>query len=202
MSEISTKEKILINAHKLFADKGFNGVSIRELARECEVNIAAINYHFTNKENLYIETIRESLNCTNKDIQTIYESLDNHDVEELALKVFKHFQENAEDLRTGFKLVITSDKFYESLAEDMSRYKGPPGGEYFFTCLREEFPDVDEDDLFWAVKTIFTQLVHKALIFCNPWIKESITNMGSANVSFEEDLKRLVRVVRAELKSL
>ena len=75
MSEISTKEKILINAHKLFADKGFNGVSIRELARECEVNIAAINYHFTNKENLYIETIRESLHCTNKDIQVIYDAI-------------------------------------------------------------------------------------------------------------------------------
>lgn len=201
MSDISTKEKILIQAHKLFADKGFNGVSIRELARECEVNIAAINYHFTNKENLYIETIRESLSCTNKDIKTIYESLDTHDIEDFAMQVFKHFQENAEDLRTGFKLIITSDKFYESLAEDMGRYKGPPGGEYFFACLREEFPKASEEDLFWAVTTIFTQLVHKALISCNPWISKSLTDMGQTDETFVNGLKRLVAVVRTELKT-
>jgi AcrR family transcriptional regulator len=202
MSDISTKEKILIKAHKLFADKGFNGVSIRELARECEVNIAAINYHFTNKENLYIETIRESLRSTNTDIQTIYESLGSHDIEELTLQVFKHFQDNAEDLRTGFKLVITSDKFYGSLAEDMARYKGPPGGEYFFACLREEFPSASEEDLFWAVTTIFTQVVHKALISCNPWISKSLCHMGQTDESFVIGLKRLVGVVRTELKAI
>ena len=51
----TTKEKILIAANELFAKNGFSGASIREIATMANVNLAAINYHFKNKENLYWE---------------------------------------------------------------------------------------------------------------------------------------------------
>src|SRR5437764_3304520 len=50
--------RLLKAARKLFADRGLAATSIRELAQEAGVNIAAVNYHFGDKEQLYLETLR------------------------------------------------------------------------------------------------------------------------------------------------
>jgi len=47
-----THQRILDTAERLFADHGYNGVSLRQLTREAEVNLAAVNYHFGSKEGL------------------------------------------------------------------------------------------------------------------------------------------------------
>lgn len=52
MAQPDTKERILDAAQRLFADKGFNGASLRAVTREAEVNLAAIHYHFGSKEGL------------------------------------------------------------------------------------------------------------------------------------------------------
>ncbi|PID80438.1 hypothetical protein CSB20_07525 [bacterium DOLZORAL124_64_63] len=52
-----TKEKLLDAAECLFARRGFDEVSVRELATEAGVNVAAVNYHFQTKENLFREVI-------------------------------------------------------------------------------------------------------------------------------------------------
>lgn len=44
----------LINAGKrLFAQKGFDGTTIREISQEADVNICLVSYHFNGKEGLY-----------------------------------------------------------------------------------------------------------------------------------------------------
>lgn len=51
---INKKEHIMNVAVALFAEKGFEGTSIRDLAHEADVNIAMINYYFGSKENLFV----------------------------------------------------------------------------------------------------------------------------------------------------
>jgi AcrR family transcriptional regulator len=46
------REQILEAAEELFAAKGFEGTSIRELARKAKINIAMVSYYFGSKENL------------------------------------------------------------------------------------------------------------------------------------------------------
>lgn len=48
-----TVHKIMNVAVPLFAQKGFAGVSVKEIAETAGVNIALISYHFGGKENLY-----------------------------------------------------------------------------------------------------------------------------------------------------
>ena len=50
--------RLLRAARKLFAEKGLAATSIRELSQEAGVNVAAVNYHFGDKERLYLETLR------------------------------------------------------------------------------------------------------------------------------------------------
>jgi AcrR family transcriptional regulator len=56
--EEGTRERILKTAERLFAERGFNGVSVRVLAGAANVNIASIGYHFRNKEGLLAEVYR------------------------------------------------------------------------------------------------------------------------------------------------
>ena len=56
--EAGTRERILKTAERLFAKRGFDGVSVRELAGSANVNIASIGYHFHSKEGLLAEVYR------------------------------------------------------------------------------------------------------------------------------------------------
>ncbi|MBC8293137.1 MAG: TetR/AcrR family transcriptional regulator [Proteobacteria bacterium] len=55
----STAEKILNVATELFARVGYDGVGIRDVAREAEVTPGAINYYFGRKEVLFRECVSE-----------------------------------------------------------------------------------------------------------------------------------------------
>jgi AcrR family transcriptional regulator len=50
--EQSTRERILRVAEQLFAEHGFNGVSVRTLTSAASVNLAGISYYFGSKEGL------------------------------------------------------------------------------------------------------------------------------------------------------
>jgi AcrR family transcriptional regulator len=55
MTDMDFTEKqiqIIETAEKLFADKGFDGTSVREIAKEANVNLAMISYYFGSKEKL------------------------------------------------------------------------------------------------------------------------------------------------------
>jgi AcrR family transcriptional regulator len=43
---------ILFAAERLFATKGFDGTSVRDIAHEANVNVAMINYYFGSKDKL------------------------------------------------------------------------------------------------------------------------------------------------------
>ena len=56
-----TRDRILVAAQKLFAQKGFDGTSVRDITTEAGCNVASVNYHFGGKDKLYLETFRSML---------------------------------------------------------------------------------------------------------------------------------------------
>ena len=86
-----TRQQILKAAVALFADRGYDGTSIRAIVAKARVNQAAINYHFKGKEGLYFEVLKVAFEG--------YLRLDNFDPERLkdlpreeALRSFIHQQ--------------------------------------------------------------------------------------------------------------
>ena len=53
-----TRRQILEVAGGVFAEVGFRNATIREICRRAGANIAAVNYHFGDKETLYLEVLR------------------------------------------------------------------------------------------------------------------------------------------------
>jgi AcrR family transcriptional regulator len=55
------RERLLDAAENLFCQRGYEGTSIRDITTEAGCNIAAVNYHFSGKEQLYQEMFRRRL---------------------------------------------------------------------------------------------------------------------------------------------
>ncbi|HJV36470.1 TetR/AcrR family transcriptional regulator [Geomonas sp.] len=59
MPDNNCRAQLIAAATPLFARRGVNGVSTRELARAAGVNSSMISYHFGGKEGLYEAVLRE-----------------------------------------------------------------------------------------------------------------------------------------------
>ena len=53
-----TRNRLLTAASRIFAEKGFQEATIAEICEQAETNIASVNYHFRDKETLYLESWR------------------------------------------------------------------------------------------------------------------------------------------------
>ena len=53
-----TRDLIIRAAVSLFAEKGFERSSVRDIVTKARVNQAAINYHFKGKDGLYFEVLK------------------------------------------------------------------------------------------------------------------------------------------------
>lgn len=53
-----TKERLLEKAEMLFAQKGYHAIGVRDITSAARCNMASVNYHFSNKMNLYLEVFR------------------------------------------------------------------------------------------------------------------------------------------------
>src|SRR5581483_8991895 len=55
---LKTKQRLLEVAGAVFAEQGFKNATVREICKRADANVAAINYHFGDKQGLYSETLR------------------------------------------------------------------------------------------------------------------------------------------------
>jgi AcrR family transcriptional regulator len=71
---LSSKEKILRAAIVLFAQKGYSGLSMRQLALAVDLSVAAIYHHFPDKNALYLDAVRFSFSDKEQVFDQIWNS--------------------------------------------------------------------------------------------------------------------------------
>ena len=75
-SPADTRQRLIEAAGEVFAERGFRAATIRDIVERAGANIAAVNYHFGDKENLYVEALsaschqKEALPCSPDDGRT------------------------------------------------------------------------------------------------------------------------------------
>ena len=65
------KLRILEIAEQLFATKGFDGVTVRDIAEQAHVNVAMINYYFRNKDDLYRGIVESYLEGLSSELEKV-----------------------------------------------------------------------------------------------------------------------------------
>lgn len=59
--DVRTRERLLDAAARLFAAHGLKRVTVRTICRAARANVAAVNYYFGNKADLYAEVMRRAI---------------------------------------------------------------------------------------------------------------------------------------------
>jgi AcrR family transcriptional regulator len=54
------RHRLLEAAGEIFAERGFEGATVRRIIERAGVNIAGVNYYFRDKERLYIEAVKHA----------------------------------------------------------------------------------------------------------------------------------------------
>jgi len=196
---LSTKEKILETAAELFAEKGFDGTSVRDIAKAAEVNLAAINYHFKNKENLYLATFMESCERMEANIDALF--VEGISIDCFVWKLYESFVHNGAALMNSFKMMLTTSvSFPEDYYKEDDEF-GPPGQETLLKVISQEVSEeVSLDAKKWAVHVIFTHVVHNAIIMSTSFMKEKSTHVPI--LSKESKMMSISIFVRAVINEI
>jgi AcrR family transcriptional regulator len=155
----SKKERILDVAERLFARHGFYGVSIRDITRAAEVDVALVNYHFGSKRELFAAVFRRRAELLNPERLAMLE-----DVQRAALPGFPTVQQivNAftyplleRSARGGpawksyFALVAQVNNSPEWGPVLMTQHFDPLV-EKFIAVLREALPGCAPREIYWG----------------------------------------------------
>lgn len=200
MTDLETKQKILEAARVLFADHGYEGASIREIAKAADVNVASVNYYFNSKENLFLEILRAGyVECA----QMIQDFLQKNqgNVEETMVDIFRYFLDNSHNLKSHFKLMMSAQHSHHLMTEGSEdRMYGPPGGMVIAGELKKLAPNASDRDLHWGLKTLFSHVSHLSLIHtCCMKTNQDIP--FSSQEDLEMSVRRIVKMVVSELRN-
>ena len=61
--QVDTRQRLVEAAGEVFASQGFRSATVRDICQRAGANVAAVNYHFGDKEKLYLEVLRYAHTC-------------------------------------------------------------------------------------------------------------------------------------------
>ncbi len=160
-----TKSRLLERAGEEFAEKGFELARVRTICDRAGANLAAINYHFGDKEHLYVEVLREAHRCG---LDPQEERIDPELSPAERLRTFiHHFLDrvlavnHSEDWQHRLMLreMLSPTPFSEVLVREMIR----PRFELIRGLMREICPEADDRRLNALVFSVIGQCLHYKL---------------------------------------
>ena len=157
-----TKSRLLEGAGEEFAEKGFELARVRAICDRAGANLAAINYHFGDKEHLYVEVLREAHRCG---LDPQDEQFDRRLSPAERLRTFIHHfldrvlaMNHPEDWQHRLMLreMLSPTPFSEVLVREMIR----PRFELIRGLMREICPEADDRRLNALVFSVIGQCLH------------------------------------------
>ncbi|MDZ5471512.1 TetR/AcrR family transcriptional regulator [Bacillus sp. 31A1R] len=121
--KMSTKEKILQVSINLFSQKGYSGVSVREITREVGIKESSLYNHFKNKEEI-LESIfsifREEFSKLVPPFEFLDEIISKSTVEDFLLRGYENFRTHINHpVNEKFWRILYIEHYREPLAREI-----------------------------------------------------------------------------------
>jgi AcrR family transcriptional regulator len=164
-SSASTKERILTAAEALFAQRGFEGASLRQLTAAAGVNLAAVNYHFGSKDNLVEEVFKRRLDQLNaRRLSALKEvsGLPGTTLEDVLAAFIRPALDLSHDGGGGLFMRVLARAFAEhddSLRKFLSDNYGHVMRQ-FTTEFARLLPQLSKEELYWRIDLVTGALTH------------------------------------------
>lgn len=203
-----TKGRILLAAQKLFAERGFESVSLRNITTEALANVAAVNYHFGSKDALIDELIVQyTLPVMRERMRLFDESERKFQIGvvpvEVILDAFMRpylilLEESGEDREMFCKFMgrcmsERGDKIPEKALRSSQRVV-----KRMTAMLSDALPDVEMEVLSWRVHFCCGVMVHTLM---HEEMLKTVSRGASGDPDFETTLQRMIDFCKGGLNS-
>ncbi len=203
-----TKERILDTAERLFAERGFEATSIRDITSAAEVNLASINYHFRTKQELIAAVFVRRVGPVNQRRLELLAEIEQKagpkppTIEALIEAMIRPAAATGFDKQPGGEMLLRlTGRFFSepnveidqlihaNFQEMMSR---------FTRAFLRVLPGLTGEELYWRFKFTFGAL-HHVLLTLNR--QDSTGNHPGKKLDGEELVQRLVTFAAAGIKA-
>jgi AcrR family transcriptional regulator len=152
--EASTPQRLLAAAERLFAERGFNGVSIREIAAAAAVNPASVGYYFRGKEGLLAEVYRRHCRPMNEERFRLLAAAEGRarppaiaDVLEAFIRPALRLTGDATAPVTRLRAVLSAEN--SALLDQLVAENFDQSSARFIDALGECLPHLTREDIYW-----------------------------------------------------
>ncbi len=151
---LPTKQRILDAAERLFAERGFDGVSLRDITAAAGVELALANYHFGPKKELYVAVIRRRASEINDARRQRFSELPvMPSVENLIDAFARPYLEKSVHGGPGWKdyaRLIAQTANSARWTQVVMSALFDPVAELFIVGMRKALPGLTSRDLYWG----------------------------------------------------
>lgn len=115
----SSRDRIVERSLELFSARGYNGVSMNDIAQAVGITKAALYYHFDDKESLFLEVIRTKTAALTRELEQIISAPD--DLETLLRNVARYLLDDGlgeyRQLQSDLFTVVPEERRREAMKE-------------------------------------------------------------------------------------
>ncbi len=205
-AKVATKQRLIEAAESLFADEGFEKVSVRDITQRANANVAAVNYHFGSREGLVEIVMARYISPVNEERLARLEGLERKAagkplvVEELIEAFVRPFV-------TQVRRSELSEKLFFKLMGRMfgEQCKLPASVEAEFFTLVNRFnkafskslPGVPGEEIWWRIHLMAGAMVHS---MSHGEMLQRLSSGASGNPTMEQMISRFVRFAAAGMR--
>jgi AcrR family transcriptional regulator len=169
MTVLSTKERILNTTEKLISEKGFSGISLRTISTHAKTNLAAVNYHFGNKEKLIEMMLERRLDILFELRINLLDELESGSSKPCNLKhILKAFIAPAltmsnDNHQGGKRFMLVLARAYAEKSEFLHSLLSKRYADIikrFAQSIQRATPHLDENVVFWRFHFIMGSLIY------------------------------------------
>ena len=153
-----TREAILDAAEALFADHGFHGVTVRQVAREAGVDPALLHYYFATKRGLFDAAFLRRAAILNEERLAALDAYEREAGDAMTAQgcldacfgpILHWWATGGPGWKSYFRLVALANNTPAWGGETMNRYFDPVI-QRLIGLLRRVLPDARDEDLYWG----------------------------------------------------
>ena len=167
--EGTSREKLIRSAERLFAEHGFDGVSVRDIANDAKVNSALVGYYFQSKEGLLSEVYTrhcEPLKAERARLLKQYSAKGRVASLEEVLEAFirpsleANQSSNGNYRFTRLRAILSAEN--SSLLEQLVGQNFDQSSKMFVAALSKCLPHLTREDVFWRFHFLLGAIYYTA----------------------------------------
>lgn len=203
-----TRERLLDAAEKLFAEKGFEGTSTRDIAALSGDTIGSVSYHFGSKDELHVAVIRRRHAEIHQDrnlmLEHRIESDETPALEEVVAYLIIPYLQRAMKGEPGWRnylrmmsRIIYSPKWYPEVVADLY----DPPSRRFIQWICKSIPGTAPKDVGYAYHFVLGVMIHCSADIASNRIGNLTDGLCDAS-DFDEIRERVVRFCAAGVRGV